>query len=231
MPSNHLILCRPLLLLPSIFPSIRVFSNESALCIRWPKYWSFCFNISPPNEHQGLISFRRLLAIWSLVPLPFLKPAWTSESSQIMYSWSLAWRILRITSIWDEWNCAVVWPFFAITFLCDWSENWLFPVLWLLLSFPHLLTYWVQHFNSIVNKAEIDVFLEFPCFFYDPVDVGNLISGSSAFSKSSLSIWNLTVPILLKSGLENFKRYFTSVCDECNCTVVWTFFGIAFLFF
>ena len=58
MPSNYLILCRPLLLLPSIFPSIRVFSNESTLRIRWPKYWSFSFNISPSNEHPGLISFR-----------------------------------------------------------------------------------------------------------------------------------------------------------------------------
>ena len=58
MPSNHLILCRPLLLLPSIFPSIRVFSNESALRIRWPKYWSFSFNISPSNEHPGLVFFR-----------------------------------------------------------------------------------------------------------------------------------------------------------------------------
>ena len=58
MPSNHLILCRPLLLLPSIFPNIRVFSNESVLHIRWPKYWSFNFNISPSNEHPGLISFR-----------------------------------------------------------------------------------------------------------------------------------------------------------------------------
>ena len=58
MPSNHLILCRPLLLLPSIFPSIRVFSNESALHIRWPKYWSFSFSISPSNEYSGLISFR-----------------------------------------------------------------------------------------------------------------------------------------------------------------------------
>ena len=57
-PSNHPILCHPLLFLPSIFPSIRVFSNESALCIRWPKYWSFSFNISPSNEHSGLISFR-----------------------------------------------------------------------------------------------------------------------------------------------------------------------------
>ena len=58
MPSNHLILCHPLLLLPSIFPSIRVFSNESALCIMWPKYWSFSFNINPSSEHPGLISFR-----------------------------------------------------------------------------------------------------------------------------------------------------------------------------
>ena len=71
MPFNHLILCRPLLLLPSIFPSIRVFSNESALCIRWPKYWSFSFNISPSNEHSGLISLRMdwldLLAVqWTL---------------------------------------------------------------------------------------------------------------------------------------------------------------------
>ena len=58
MPSSHLILCHPLLLLPSIFPSIRVFSNESALRIRWPRYWSFSFNIRPSNEHPGLISFR-----------------------------------------------------------------------------------------------------------------------------------------------------------------------------
>ena len=61
MPSNHLIPCRPLL--PSIFPSIRVFSNESALCIRWPKYWSFSFNLSPSNEHPGLISFRTDISI------------------------------------------------------------------------------------------------------------------------------------------------------------------------
>ena len=70
MPSDHLILCCPLLLLPSIFPSIRVFSNESALCIRWPKYWSFSFNISPSNEHSGLNSFRMdwldLLAVQGL---------------------------------------------------------------------------------------------------------------------------------------------------------------------
>ena len=81
----------------------------------------------------------------------------------------------------------------------------------------------------IVNKAEIDVFLELSCFFDDPVDVGNLISGSPAFSKSSLNSWKFMVHILLKPGLENFEHYFTSVWDECNYAIVWAFFGISFL--
>ena len=81
---------------------------------------------------------------------------------------------------------------------------------------------------DIVNKAEIDGFLELSCFFSDPADIGNLISGSSAFSKTSLNIWKFTGHILLKSGLENFEHYFASMWDECNCAVVWIFFGIAF---
>ena len=83
--------------------------------------------------------------------------------------------------------------------------------------------------SGIVNKAEVDVFLELSCFFDDSTDVGNLISGSFAFSKSSLNIWKFTIHILLKPGLENFEHYFVSMWDECNCAVVWTFFGIAFL--
>ena len=189
--------------------------------------------------------------------------------------------------MWDECNCAVVWAFFGIAFLWDWNENWAFPVLWPLLSFPDLLAYWVQHFHSIifqdlepvccsmsssnccfltciqisqeagqvvwyshlfqnfpqfivihivkgfgiVNKAEIDVFLELSYFFHDPADVGNLISGSSAFSKTSLNIRQFTVHILLKPSLENFEHHFTSVWDACNCAIVWTFFGIAFLWY
>ena len=82
---------------------------------------------------------------------------------------------------------------------------------------------------SIVNTAEIDVFLGLSCFFNDPTDVGNLISGSSAFSKTSLNTWKFTVHILFKPGLENFEHYFTSLWDECNCVVIWSFFGIAFL--
>ena len=79
------------------------------------------------------------------------------------------------------------------------------------------------------NKAEVDVFLDLSCFFNDPMDVGNLISGSSAFSKSSLNIWKFTVYILLKPGLENFENCFINMWDECNYAVVWAFFGIAFL--
>ena len=82
---------------------------------------------------------------------------------------------------------------------------------------------------SIVNEAEADVFLEFSCFLYDPADVGNLISSSSTFSKSSLNIWKFSVHILLKTHLENFEVYFASMWNECNCVVVWTFFGIALL--
>ena len=95
-------------------------------------------------------------------------------------------------------------------------------------NFPQLIVIHTVKGFGIVNKAEIDVFLELSCFFHDPVDVGNLISHSSAFSKTSLNIRKFTVHILLKPGLENFEHYFTSVWDECNCAAVWAFFGIAF---
>ena len=81
---------------------------------------------------------------------------------------------------------------------------------------------------GIVNKAEIDVFLELSCFFNYPVGLGNLISGSIAFPKTSLNIWKFMVHVLLKPGLENFEHYVARVWDECNCAVVWAFFGTAF---
>ena len=124
---------------------------------------------------------QQMLAIWSLVPLPFLKPAWTSESSQFTYCWSLAWRILSVT----------------------------------LLAYRNL-------------ECQVRESRQIGCGQTE--DVSNVISGSSAFSKTSLNIWKLnTVHVLLKPGLENFDHYFTSVWDECNCAVVWAFFGIAFL--
>ena len=96
MPSSHLILCRPLLLLPSIFPSIRVFSNDSVLHIRWPKYWSFSFNISPSNEHPGLISFRMvwldLLAVQGT-----LKSLLQHHSSKASILWCSAFFIAQLS--------------------------------------------------------------------------------------------------------------------------------------
>ena len=96
MPSSHLILCRPLLLLPPIPPSIRLFSNESTLCIRWPKYWSFSFSISPSNEHPGLISFRMdwldLLAIQGT-----LKSLLQHHSSKASVIWHSAFFTVQLS--------------------------------------------------------------------------------------------------------------------------------------
>ena len=90
----------------------------------------------------------------------------------------------------------------------------------LLKNFPQFIVIHTVKCFSIINKAEIDVFLELSCFFHDPADVGNFISGSFAFSKTSLNIREFTVHILLKLGLENFEHYFARVLDECNCVVV-----------
>ena len=96
MPSNHLILCRPLLLPPSIFPSIKVFSNESVLHIRWPKYWSFSFNINPSNEYSGLISFRMdlldLLAVQGT-----LKSLLQHHSSKASILWHSAFSMVQLS--------------------------------------------------------------------------------------------------------------------------------------
>ena len=86
-------------------------------------------------------------------------------------------------------------------------------------NFPQFVVIHIIKGFSIVNEAEVDVFLEFSSFFDDPTDVGNLISGSSALSKSSLNIWTFSVHILLKRGLENLEHYFASMWDECNCVL------------
>ena len=99
----------------------------------------------------------------------------------------------------------------------------------LLKNFPQFVVIHTIKGFSVVNEAEVDVFLELSYFLYDPSDVGNLIFGSSAFSKSSLNIWKFSVHVLLKPGLDNFEHYFASMWDECNCVVVRSFFGIAFL--
>ena len=93
---------------------------------------------------------------------------------------------------------------------------------WLPLSLSHSQSLQCTH------EAEVDVFLEFPCFLYDPMNVANLLSGSSDFFKPSLYIWKFLVHILLKPNLENFQRYLASMWNECNCAIVWTFFALHF---
>ena len=101
-------------------------------------------------------------------------------------------------------------------------------------NFPQFVVIHTVKGFGVVNKVEVDVFLQLSCFFYDPMDVGNLISGSKsrikkskpAFSKSSLNIWKFSVHVLLRPHLENFAHYFASMWNECNCTVIWTFFDM-----
>ena len=159
MPSSHLILCHPLLLLPPIPPSIQVFSNESTLYMRWPKYWSFSFSIIPTKEHPGLMCFRM-----------------------------------------------------------DWLD---------LLAVQGTFKTLLQHHRS---KASI---LQHSAFFTVQLSHPYMTTGKTiALTRRTfvgLNIWKFTVHVLLKPGLENFEHYFTSMWDECNCAVVWAFFGTAFL--
>ena len=115
MPSNHLILCHPLLLLPSIFPSIRLFSNESVLHIRWPKYWSFSFNISPSNEYSGLISFRmdwfHLLAVQGTVTSLLQYYSWKA-----LILWCSAFFMVQLSSPYittGKTNVLTIWTLLA----------------------------------------------------------------------------------------------------------------------
>ena len=91
-------------------------------------------------------------------------------------------------------------------------------------NFPQFVVIHTAKGFSVVNEAEVGVFVEFSCFFYDPTNIGNFIFASSAFSKSSLSFWKFSVHVLLKPQLENFKHYFASMWDECNCVVALPFF-------
>ena len=96
-------------------------------------------------------------------------------------------------------------------------------------NFPQFVVNHTVKGFGVVSNVEVDVFLELYCFFDDPAHVGNLMSGSSAFSKPSLNIWKFMVHVLWKPDLENFEHYFASVWDECSCVVVWIIFGITFL--
>ena len=151
MSSNHLILCHPLLLPPSIFPSIRVFSNESALCIRWPKYWSFSFNISPASEYSGLISFRMdwldLLAVQGT-----LKSLPQHHSSKASIPWCSAFFIVQLSHPYVTTGKTIAltrWIFVGkVTFLLFNMPSRL--VITFLPRSKHLLISWLQSPSAVI---------------------------------------------------------------------------------
>ena len=166
MPSNHLILCHPLLLLPSVFPSIRVFSNESVLRIRWPKYWSFSFNISPSNEHSGLISFRMdwldLLAVQGT-----LKSMLQHHSSKASILRCSAFFIVQLSHPYMTTGKTIAltrWNFVGKIM------SLLFNMLsWLVITFlprsKHLLISWLQSPSAVVLEPQKIKSASFPIYF------------------------------------------------------------------
>ena len=208
---------KPTFSLSSFTFSKRLFSSSSLSAIRVVS-----------SAYLRLLIF--LLAIWI--------PACASSSPEFLTMYS-AYKLIKqgdniqpYCSLFPIWNQSVLtyplltvasWP--AYKFLKRQKVVWYAP---LFQNFPQFIMIHTVKGFGIVNKAEKDDFLELACFFDDPVDVSNLISGSSAFPQISLNIWKFMVQILLKPGLRNFENYFTSVWDECNCVVVWAFFGIAF---
>ena len=152
MPSNYLILCRPLLLLPSIFPSIRVFSNELALCIRWPKYWSFSFSISPSNEYSGLISFRinwfDLLAVQGT--LKSLLQHHNSKASILHHS---AFFISLLSMTPGKTTALIIWTFVNKVITLHFNTLSRFVIAFLARS-KHLLIPWLQSPTAVILEPK-----------------------------------------------------------------------------
>ena len=233
-----------------VTPSIchEVMGLDAMVLIFWMLSFKPTISLSSFTFNKRFFSYSLLSAI-RVVPSAYLRlliflpailiPAWASSSPGFLMMYS-AYKLNKQgdkIQPWHTpfpiWNQSVVpCPVLTVTsspayrFLKNRSGGLIFPSL---SEFSRV--YCDPHSQKLWHgqKAEIDVFLELSCFLDDPADVCNLISGSSAFSKTSLNIWRFIVHILLKSCLENFEHYFTCVWDECNCAEVWAFFGIAFL--
>ncbi|CAI9178893.1 unnamed protein product [Rangifer tarandus platyrhynchus] len=143
MPSNHLILCRPLLLMPSICPSIRVFFNESALCIRWPKYWSFSFSISPSNKYSGLISFR---IDWFDLPAiqETLKTLLQHHSAKASILWRSAFFMVQLSHLYMTTGKTIAIRTFASKVMSLFFNTLSRFVIMFLPRRKHLLISWLQ---------------------------------------------------------------------------------------
>ena len=226
----------------TVSPSIshEVMGPETMILVFWMLSFKRTFSLSSITFIKRLFSSSSLSAIrvvssayvrLLIFLLAILIPACTSSSPAFLMMYS-AYKLNKQgdniqpwCTPFPIWNQSVV-PCPVLT-VASWPAVVLYSHLFQ--NFPQFIVIHTVKGFGIVNKAEIDVFLEPSCFFDDPADIDNLLSGSSAFSKTSLNIWKFSVQVLLKPGLENFKHYFTSMWDDCNCAVVWAFFGVAFL--
>ena len=204
------------------------------------------------NLVSGAQSVNSLPTMWKTRVQPWVRKI-PLEKEVATHSSILAWRILWMEEagglqsmgsrrVWHDWETNTLFNLEEVHWSMS-SSNCFFlacmqvsqeagKVVWypyLFKNFPQFVVIYTVKDFSVVNEEEVYVFLEFSWFFYDPTDIDNLISGSSAFSKSSLFIWKFSVHILLNPSLKDFERYFASMWNEPNCTVVRTLLGTALL--
>ena len=180
MPSNHLIFCHPLLLLPSIFPSIRVFSNESVLHIRWPKYWSFSFNISPSNEYSGLISFRMdwldLLAVQGT--LKSLLQHYSSKASILRHSALFIVQLSHPYMTNGKTIVLAIWTFVG-KIMCLLFSMLSKLVITFLPRSKHLLISWLQSLSTVILEPlkikSVTVSIVSPCLCHEMMGLDAMI--------------------------------------------------------
>ena len=180
MSSNHLILCHPLLLLPSIFPSIRVFSNESALCIRWPKYWSFGFSTSTPNEYSGLISFRidwfDFLAVQGT--LKSLLQHHSSKGSVLQHSAFFMVQLSHLYMTTGETIAMTIWAFASKVMSLLFNTLSRFVIAFLPRS-KHVLISWLQSPSAVILESKkikfVFVYTFSPSIFYETMGLDVMI--------------------------------------------------------
>ena len=207
-------LCDPIDGVPAVsaIPGILQAKTLECVAISFSSAWKWSRSVTSDSSQPHGLQPTRLLRPWGFFRQEYWSGLPLPSPTALMYYFSYLEPVCCSMSS-SNCCCLIFIPISQEAGQVVWYAH-------LLKNFPQFFVIHTVKGIGIVNKAEIDVFLELSCFFHDLADVGNLISGSSAFSKTSLNIWKYTVHVLLKPRLENFEHYFTSMWDECNCAVV-----------
>ena len=199
--------------------------------------------LSPSSRRSSSLSALRVMLSAYLTLLVFLLAILIPASDSSSLQFCIRYSAHTLNREWQYTASSYSFPNFEPVYCCRSGSNRCFltwiqvsqetgKVVWyshLFKNFPDFVVIHIVKGLSIVNESEVDIFLEFPCFLYDPMNVGKLSSGSSAFSKSNLYICKFSVHILLKPSLKHFDHYLASVWNKHSCTVVWTFSGTVLL--